>query len=91
MPKNVQETLSDRCHQLLADKGRVIITVPSPKVDDILTFLKKLNLIEGMSLEEHYGFKTEDVPHLFKSDKFRLLRHQKFQLGLNTLYVFEKK
>jgi 2-polyprenyl-3-methyl-5-hydroxy-6-metoxy-1,4-benzoquinol methylase len=91
MPKNVQETLSDRCHQLLADKGRVIITVPSPKVDDILTFLKKLNLIEGMSLEEHYGFKTEDVPHLFKSDKFRLLRHQKFQLGLNNLYVFEKK
>lgn len=91
MPKNVQENLSQQCNQLLDKKGRIILTVPSPKVDYILAILKNLRLIKGMSLEEHYGFKIEDVPRIFRPNEFRLLTHEKFQLGLNNLYVFEKR
>lgn len=90
IPKEQQYQLKDNCYQYLNTKGRVIITVPSPFVDHILWVLSKLRLIDGMSLEEHYGFKVEDVPLLFNANQFKLLKHETFQLGLNNLFVFEK-
>ncbi len=90
IPKEEQLQLSNDCFQFLERSGRVIITVPSPFVDNILWVLSKLRLIDGMSLEEHYGFKVEDVPIIFNSNQFKLITHKKFQLGLNNLFVFEK-
>jgi 2-polyprenyl-3-methyl-5-hydroxy-6-metoxy-1,4-benzoquinol methylase len=90
IPKEEQLKLSRDCFRFLETSGRVIITVPSPFVDHILSLLSKLRLIDGMSLEEHYGFKVEDVPVIFNSKQFKLLTHKKFQLGLNNLFVFEK-
>lgn len=91
IPTLQQHSLSDDCLKLLNSNGRVIITVPSPFVDKILWVLSKLHLIDGMSLEEHYGFKVNQVSKIFDSNNFRLLKHKKFQLGLNNLFVFEKK
>lgn len=90
IPKEEQLQLSRDCFRFLESSGRVIITVPSPFVDHILWVLSKLRLIDGMSLEEHYGFKVEEVPMLFNSNQFKLISHKKFQLGLNNLFVFEK-
>lgn len=90
IPKEEQEQLKDDCYDFLNPKGRIIITVPSPFVDHILWVLSKLRLIDGMSLDEHYGFKVEDVPLLFNSEQFKLIKHKRFQLGLNNLFVFEK-
>lgn len=90
IPAAVQEKLAENCHRLLNDKGRVIITVPSPQVDNILELLLKLRLIDGMSLEEHYGFKPEDTETIFGKGYFRLLHKSTFQVGLNNLFVFEK-
>lgn len=90
IPKKEQLQLSNDCYKYLEPSGRVIITVPSPFVDHILWVLSKLRLIDGMSLEEHYGFKVADVPIIFNSKQFRLIKHKKFQLGLNNLFVFEK-
>lgn len=89
IPKDVQEKMSQGFYDLLKPKGRIIITVPSPHVDNILKVLLKLKLIDGMSLEEHYGFKPSDTEILF-SKGFKLIKRKKFQLGLNNLYVFEK-
>ncbi|GGG48662.1 class I SAM-dependent methyltransferase [Bizionia arctica] len=89
IPQEVQEEMSQGFYNLLKPKGRVIITVPSPQVDFILEVLLKLKLIDGMSLEEHYGFKPSDTEKLF-SKGFKLIEKRKFQLGLNNLYVFEK-
>lgn len=89
IPKEVQETMSRDFFKLLKPKGRVIITVPSPQVDTILEVLLKLKLVDGMSLEEHYGFKPSDTETIF-SKGFKLIKKKKFQLGLNNLYVFEK-
>ena len=89
IPKHVQQEFANHIHKTLKPKGRLIITVPSDKVDYILKILLKLRLIEGMSLEEHYGFKAKDTLTLF-SKGFKLIAHKKFQFGLNNLFVFEK-
>ncbi len=90
IPSAQQAPLAQACHDLLAPGGRVIITVPSRAVDTILGFLKFLHLIDGMSLEEHYGFEPGDTAKIFAGPRFRLLLHSRFQLGLNHLYVFGK-
>jgi 2-polyprenyl-3-methyl-5-hydroxy-6-metoxy-1,4-benzoquinol methylase len=91
IPKKEQLQLSKDCYDYLDPSGRIIITVPSPFVDHILWILTKLHLIEGMSVEEHYGFKVDEVPELFNAKQFKLIKHKKFQLGLNNLFVFEKR
>lgn len=90
VPTAQQAPLAQSCHALLRPGGRVIVTVPAPAVDQILVVLKRLRLIDGMSLEEHYGFEPADVPRIFAAPGFRLVAHRRFQLGLNHLYVFER-
>lgn len=91
IPTELQKSLALNCFNYLKPGGRVIITVPSPQVDTILDILAKLKLIDGMSLEEHYGYKPGDTKEIFNESLFKLLVNKKFQLGLNNLFVFEKK
>ena len=79
------------CYDTLNTDGLVIITVPSPKVDLLLTIFQKLKLIDGMSLEEHHGFKVTDTRNIFSENTFKLIAHEKFQMGLNNLFVFQAK
>lgn len=90
IPREEQQQFNEAFFNYLNPSGRIIITVPSPYVDQILWVLRKLNLVDGMSLDEHYGFKTKEVFTLFDKEKYRLLKHKKFQLGLNNLFVFER-
>ena len=89
-PNEVLESLNENCAHFLADKGKVIITAPSVWVDHILEVLLFFKIIDGMSLEEHHGFKPNDTLKYF-SKNFNLVKKKKFQLGLNNLFVFEKK
>jgi hypothetical protein len=88
-PDDVYAGLGVNCASFLKPKGRLVITVPSPVVDHILVVLKWLRLIDGMSSEEHHGYDTRRTRTVFYPH-FRLVRHQRFQLGLNNLFVFEK-
>ncbi len=90
IPPPEQKRIAEACARLLKPGGRVIITVPSPAVDIILSILRFCRLIDGMSLEQHYGFKPADTPRIFAAPHFRQVRRQTFQLGLNHLFVFEK-
>lgn len=90
IPSHEQENLAINCHSFLKPKGRLIITVPSPQVDLILEVLTKLKLIDGMSLEEHYGFEPKHTPQIFGEPRFKLIHQSHFQFGLNNLFVFEK-
>jgi SAM-dependent methyltransferase len=86
-----KEPLARECFRLLRPGGRVIITVPSPRVDTIVGLLHRLHLADGMSLEEHHGFDPNTTPDIFLEHGFILEHQARFQLGLNHLYVFRRE
>lgn len=90
IPADKQKELVENCWKYLNEKGRVIITVPSPAVDYVLSILLFFKLVDGMALQEHYGYEAKDTDKLFVGKYFKMIHHSTFQLGLNHLFVFEK-
>jgi len=90
IPSAVQPEMAHHCARLLRPEGYLLITVPSPVVDHLLAALKMLRLIDGMSLEQHYGFQVDQTDGLFSAQGLTLVRRQRFQFGLNNLFVFQK-
>ncbi len=90
IPDDQLVPLAKGCARLLKPGGRLVITVPSPAVDMILAVLTKLRLVHGMSLEEHHGYDIARTPSVFAAPEFRLVLHDRFQLGLNHRFVFER-
>ena len=74
----------------LNPKGRVIITVPTKKVDSILNVLLFFKLIHGMDLVHHQDFERSIIKTLFTQNGYGLVTEKRFELGLNILFVFEK-
>ena len=89
-PISAYASLVDGCRQFLKPDGKIIITVPSPRVDQILSVLSRLRLVHGMSLEEHHGYEVLRTTEIFSLPHFRLVYHRTFQFGLNNLFVFQK-
>jgi 2-polyprenyl-3-methyl-5-hydroxy-6-metoxy-1,4-benzoquinol methylase len=90
VPIAAQAELADSCFELLCPNGRLIVTVPSERVDSILRVLRRLRLIDGMSLEQHYGFDPRLTRSIFSREGMSLVAAESFELGLNHLFVFEK-
>lgn len=88
VPSDQQESLARACAAHLKPGGRLIVTVPSQAVDYVLTVLKWLGVIDGMSLHQHYGFEASQTPKIFLPHGLRLIAARRFQLGLNNLFVF---
>ncbi len=78
IPTADQVIVAQKCFSILSENGMVILTVPSQQTDRILLVLKKLRLIKGMSLEEHYGFDPAATTVLFESAGFSLLQRKSF-------------
>lgn len=90
LPVSSHAAVGDAAARLLTEGGRVIATVPEPSVDRIVGLLRRMRLAEGMSIEEHHGFEPAQTLTIFETAGFRLLKHGRFQLRLNNLFVFER-
>ena len=73
----------------LRENGKVIMTIPSPRVDKILEWLKMVRLIDGMDLGKHHEFDVQQVRQIMGTN-FSLSHFEKFQFGMNNLFVFTK-
>lgn len=91
VPRERQPIVARGCAHHLRPGGYLVITTPEPVVDRILDALKFLHLIDGMSLDEHYGFEPGETPAIFAAQGLRLVSRRKFQLGLNNLFVFRRE
>lgn len=87
---NQMTKLAADCAAYLKPGGHLIITVPSPHVDVILSVLRFFRLIHGMALEQHHGFNPQEVPGIFTANGLKLKVDQRFQFGLNNLFVFQR-
>jgi SAM-dependent methyltransferase len=90
IPRESQDSFAGACARHLAPGGRLVLTVPSPHVDRILSLLMALRLVDGMSVDQHFGYDVRETRGLFERAGLRLIRHERFQLGLNNLFVFER-
>lgn len=89
IPRESQKKLAVDCARYLKKGGLVVLTVPEPEVSTILNWLLWFKIIDGMSLEQHFGFEPLETLEIFRPE-FKLLQAKKFQLGLNNLFVFQK-
>jgi SAM-dependent methyltransferase len=91
VPPDHQRGLALDCARHLKDGGHLVITVPSPFVDSILSALRFFRLIHGMALEQHYGYDPGQTAALFSVGGLEVIKVARFQLGLNNLFVFRKR
>jgi 2-polyprenyl-3-methyl-5-hydroxy-6-metoxy-1,4-benzoquinol methylase len=90
VPATQQASLAQACASYLRPGGKLVITVPSPAVDHVLPILQSMRLIDGMSLDQHYGFESSQTPDIFSPHGLSLLSKRRFQLGMNNLFVFQR-
>jgi 2-polyprenyl-3-methyl-5-hydroxy-6-metoxy-1,4-benzoquinol methylase len=92
VPPAALPDLARRANALLRIRGTLLITVPDARVDAILHLLSFLRVIDAaeMKADEHHGFDAERTGDVFTPCGFRLVRRERFQLGLNNCFVFEK-
>ncbi len=91
VPPDQQRALAEACAEHLHPHGVLVITTPAPAVDKILGVLLAFRLIDGMALHQHYGFEPGDTPGIFVPRGFDLIARERFQLGLNHLFVFRRR
>jgi hypothetical protein len=90
IPTNVQPGFARAALERLRRGGFLLVTVPSPQVDQILDVLMKLRVLDGMEVGQHYGFEPAQTVPLFEDAGFKCVQRNGFQLGLNHFFAFRK-
>jgi ubiquinone/menaquinone biosynthesis C-methylase UbiE len=77
--------------RVLMQGGLAVLTIPAPAVDSILRVLEAVRIVDADTLDEHQHAVTAETIELFARCGLVLKRRAKFQLGLNNLFIFEKR
>lgn len=80
------------CFNHLKPGGKIILTIPNPLVDPIIHLMQLTGLIDkSLNAYQHYGYKPSHTVPVFVNAGFRVILYQRFQFGLNNLFIFEKR
>ena len=80
-----------QCINLLKKNGSLVMTTPTPLGDKIHKIGAKLGLTSKEAVKEHYKiYSYEDMNKLLSSYKFKIQKCQKFELGMNQMFVCKK-
>jgi len=90
IPDQDQAAFAAGCAAQMRSGGRLVVTVPSRTVDDLLRVMKAIHLLDGMRDEQHHRFDPRHAIAMFENAGLLLERHATFELGLNHLLVFRK-
>jgi 2-polyprenyl-3-methyl-5-hydroxy-6-metoxy-1,4-benzoquinol methylase len=90
IPERDLAAFAAACMRVLRSGGRLVLTIPSQRVDDLLRVLKAIRVLDAMRDDQHHGFKPTAAFAIFEAAGFTLERHARFELGLNNLFVFRK-
>jgi hypothetical protein len=88
LSQNELDSFASLLKELSQSDARLICSVPSPRVDKILSILRFVRLIDGMNLDEHHGVELDSVVDRLSTHGWILEKWLHFQLGLNNLLVF---
>ena len=88
IPMDGLTKVAEACWDYLNSGGHIIITVPHPRMDGLLMLLKKLRLVDGFSMHQHYGFDPECLPDIF--NRWQLVKRERWGFGCNNLFLFGK-
>jgi hypothetical protein len=76
--------------QHLTEEGRLVMTVPHRWVDEILRLGKALGVLSGMDDHQHTDVDETELIADAHRHQLRLERLERFQFGLNRLFVFRR-
>lgn len=83
-PRNILQ----QCRSLLKNGGYLVITTPTPFGDKIHKIGARLGLTSKEAVKEHYKiYSYEDMKNLLASCRFEPQKYQKFELGMNQIFV----
>lgn len=85
------EKMLKEIKRILKNKGRIIITTPTPKAKTILELLSFIRFINPREIKEHKTyFGKKDFIKLFNKLGLKLIDYKTFQLGYNSIIIGEK-
>jgi ubiquinone/menaquinone biosynthesis C-methylase UbiE len=85
------EAIISECFRILKHKGRLLMTVPSPRNEPLLEILADLHLIRPEMIHQHKTYFTvASLKQLLEACGFKDVRVSLFELGLNTLVIGNK-
>jgi len=72
--------------------GIIFLTTPTPLSKPLLEFLAFLRILDKQNIEEHKHYWTkEEIYTLAETNKLKVKKYKKFQLGMNQYAILEKE
>jgi len=83
--------LMNQFKNILNKKGQIILTTPTPMSKPLLEILAKLNIINRQEIADHKKYyDKKSMIKIAVENGFKLVSYKLFQMGLNSVVVFEK-
>lgn len=78
-------------YRILKLGGRLILTTPTPIGNNILHFMKRVNLVSKEEIDEHKkSYSLNELKNILVSNKFHIVQAGRFEFFMNNYVCAEK-